>query len=329
MIKEKRRRLLEPAAWALLATAFLRVLTGVIAVLSGSSAEPFGVLVTTEAGAFVGPEVLLLPVLAVVLATHVGPPLDRAVPIAAGALATQAVAVMFGLLALLSSPGLQDASGFAKLRTFLETGASLAVLVVAALFSLAVLRSRDVRPTIDPFAERSLAQPRQAREQPPPEGYPRPHGQPLPGPSSEPGPRGAPVPPEGGGPQVLDDYQSRPQGAGQWQQQQPPAPGHAGTKPAWQQDPYGQVPHPHGEGHPYGQPYSPSGQGAGAGPGAPGEEPWVGPGQQPPGTRGEPQPTESLAYEAYDLPVPPDAEREGVEPPPLRPDWSRPPQPPR
>ena len=135
---------------------------------------------------FLGFEAIVLPVLAVLLATHIEPPVRRAREITLIAVAQYAISAVFGGLAALA--WLIDSLAEARIRDaftgLLVRGAYLALFLVAAFVVVRLWRGLYYVPRPQP--------------QPGLYGQPRPYGQPG-------------YPPSGAGPQA---YPGQPQGTG-------------------------------------------------------------------------------------------------------------------
>lgn len=161
MLEEKTRRLREPAAWVALSAAAVQVLLGALNLLfvrqSALAQYTFAEQAARYEYAFLGLHTTLLPVIAVLLAIHVGKRLPRARAIAIAALSIEGVAALFGLISWIAAMGATEASALMRFGDFLKGGVGLAALAVGILLSVSVLGSGTSRGTVDPFAPRTPA----------------------------------------------------------------------------------------------------------------------------------------------------------------------------
>ncbi|GAA0851612.1 hypothetical protein ACFQVD_23990 [Streptosporangium amethystogenes subsp. fukuiense] len=127
-------RLREPAAWLMLAVASASVLVGIERLLFGGSS--FAVRATGYLGQLTSPTTAALLVGAVLLATHLGPVIERLKPMALVAAGTLALSVLFGAISLLTAlfGGVTDLQE--KIEILLIHLPALALITVALLYVL-------------------------------------------------------------------------------------------------------------------------------------------------------------------------------------------------
>ncbi|GAA2893628.1 hypothetical protein GCM10010517_58180 [Streptosporangium fragile] len=227
MINVEASRLREPAAWLMVAVASTSVLVGIERLLFGTSS--FGRASVAYLGQFASPVIPALLVGAVLLATHLGPVIERLKLMALVAVGTLGLTLLFGVIGLLG--GLfGGAPGFlGKVELLVLHLPALALSALALLYLLPRALSAG-----DPFAaDDSGRSGSRSREQ-----YSQPDAH-VPGQGQ--------VPPQGQGPHDQAPHGQAPQGQ---------APFH-GQAPQGQVPFHGQAPHdqaPHGQvpqgGHP-------------------------------------------------------------------------------
>ncbi|MBC6456748.1 hypothetical protein [Actinomadura sp. HBU206391] len=156
MNKEAVQRLREPAAWALLASAGLQLLAGIVALLFGggkkvtlpggdevSTGAPYGVRVITELTGgqlFTSVTVVGLLVIAVLLVTHGEAPSPHARTIVMGALGVIGGIALFGVIVWLSAV-FADVAAMVKFSAFLYGAAKLAVVGIGGWLILTVFKA--------------------------------------------------------------------------------------------------------------------------------------------------------------------------------------------
>ena len=106
------------------------------------AATTFGLRATVVAPQFVAGGIFLLPVLSVILAAFAGGVTDRARQVVQAAVSIQAVALGLGLLSWLDALGAHVRQGV----WFIFDATDLAAVAAALVFTVAVLRSRTLRP---------------------------------------------------------------------------------------------------------------------------------------------------------------------------------------
>jgi hypothetical protein len=159
------RRVREPVAWLLLVVIAVAVLVSAwqlfglpgggitapprpVVVVPGApppspvTATTFGLRASVVAPNFVAGGIFLLPVLSVILVAFAGGVTDRARQVVLAAVSIQAVALGLGLVSWLGALGAQVRQGV----WFIFVGADLAAVAAALIFTVAVLRSRALRP---------------------------------------------------------------------------------------------------------------------------------------------------------------------------------------
>jgi hypothetical protein len=157
------RRLREPAAWTLLVLTAINVLIGVwglfglpgapaisapTPVLPDGSPIPapvtnFGLRASVVAPQFVAGAIFLLPILAIILVAFAGGLTGRARQVVQAAISIQGVALVLGVLSWLGALGAHP-----RTRTsifFFSDATALAVMAVALIFAVALMRSRALR----------------------------------------------------------------------------------------------------------------------------------------------------------------------------------------
>ena len=102
----------------------------------------FGLRASVVAPQFVAGGIFLLPVLSVILVAFAGGVTDRARQVVQAAVAIQAVALGLGVLSWLGALGAHVREGV----WFIFDAADLAAVAAALIFTVAVLRSRVLRP---------------------------------------------------------------------------------------------------------------------------------------------------------------------------------------
>ncbi|MFG2002400.1 hypothetical protein ACGFNU_24925 [Spirillospora sp. NPDC048911] len=153
MNKEAVQRLREPAAWALVASAGLQLLAGIIGLLSGDSFK-YNAFSEISGGTFTSVAVVGLLVLAVFLVTWIDPPTPQARTIVMGALGVLGGIALFTIIAWLAGmlaggdgPAEIKISASAKLAAFLMGVAKLAVIGIGGWFVFTVFQSmQPARP---------------------------------------------------------------------------------------------------------------------------------------------------------------------------------------
>lgn len=161
VIRDETKRVRQPAALLLVGGVATSVFGGLMAMLSTSWAAGLnpGTLAVVVAGGTAGPSfgdrsvvashiftaipVTAMAVAAVILATHLGETVRLARRITLWAVVLQAVALFFGVITWLVSLGVPH--GAAKLAFFLDGGVGIMVAAAGLSFSLATLRSRELR----------------------------------------------------------------------------------------------------------------------------------------------------------------------------------------
>ncbi|MEH1097707.1 hypothetical protein [Micromonospora sp. CPCC 205561] len=212
----------ELAAFALLGANAVFLFVGLIRLVTPTEYSTFGSRAGSAFFAFVGVEAVFLPLLAVLLATHVRPPVPKAKLITQVALAEYAVSALFGGLTFLfwTVNRLAEGEILDAFLGLLSRVAWLALLAVAAYVVFKVWRTlyHVPKPKAQPgvYGQPQPGWPQQQG------GYPAP-GQPggqqapgQPGAWSPPGPYGAPYgqqPPFAGAPQPGSPYNPAPQSA--------------------------------------------------------------------------------------------------------------------
>jgi len=162
------RRVREPVAWILLVVTAIFVLVSAwqlfglpgapvptpprpVAVATSAPATTapspvavmtFGLRASVVAPQFVAGGIFLLPVLSVILAAFAGGVTDRARQVVQAAVSIQAVALGLGLLSWLDALGAHVRQGV----WFIFDATDLAAVAAALVFTVAVLRSRTLRP---------------------------------------------------------------------------------------------------------------------------------------------------------------------------------------
>jgi len=150
------RRIREPIAWALLAITAIIVLVSacqlfnlagaripVAQPLAGPGAVPslFALRASAVAPQLIDAAVQAMPVLAVVLVTFAGGLTERAHRVVQTAAVVLAVAFVLGLISLAGAGGTHMRPG----SWFILEGAGLAITAAALIFTVAVMRSRELR----------------------------------------------------------------------------------------------------------------------------------------------------------------------------------------
>lgn len=240
--KEAIQRLREPAAWVLVGTAAASVLSGLFGLLFGTQ-RLFGADLTfvfnsaNVRDSFIGPQITALPVVSILLATHVGERLPRARTLVQVALGVLGAAAFFGLIVWLAGLGAPFLALGGRAGNLLYGAGELALTGIGIYFGLLVLRGLPAppKPVAQPQAYPGYpGYPQQgAPGQPSYPGYPAQPGAPgQPGqPGQQPGHYGSEYGPAGhgapgqayGGPSAgsgYGDYAQPSHGQGV-----PPAPG--------------------------------------------------------------------------------------------------------
>ncbi|SCL52393.1 hypothetical protein [Micromonospora peucetia] len=252
----------ELAAFALLGANAVFLFVGLIRLATPTEYSTFGGRAGSAFYAFVGVESVFLPLLAVLLATHVKPPVPKAKLITQVALGEYAVSALFGGLTFLfwTVTRLADGEILDAFLGLLSRVAWLALFAVAAYVVFKIWRTLYYVPKPKPqpgvYGQPQPGWPQQQG------GYPAPGqqvpGQQVPGqqvPGQQggwqaPGPYGAPygqqAAPFAGGPQPGSQFSPTPQSAppfGQAPQSAPPPASEAQTAPQFSPAPqFGQAP---------------------------------------------------------------------------------------
>ena len=209
----------ELAAFVLLGANAVLLFAGLIRLVTPTDYSTFGGRAGSAFFAFVGVEAVFLPLLAVLLATHVKPPVPKAKLITQAALGEYAVSALFGGLTFLfwTVNRLADGEVLDAFLGLLSRVAWLALFAVAAYVVFKVWRTLYYVPKPKPqpgvYGQPQPGWPQQQG------GYPAP-GQQVPGQPGAwqaPGPYGAPygqqAAPFAGGPQPSPSFSPAPQSA--------------------------------------------------------------------------------------------------------------------